>query len=115
MANEAGKDVVGVLPHRLGDDDRQIRVDLREDLEPLFLAGDEAVAEGGIVGVRALDLDAEPVKRRDDLLLHRFLRGPAGFVGALAQIAARRHQDFVSRGHDRPSLRYADGDRYADC
>jgi hypothetical protein len=38
MADQAGQDVVGVLPHRLGDDDRQVRVRLGEDFEALLLA-----------------------------------------------------------------------------
>jgi hypothetical protein len=44
----------------------------------------------------ALDLDAELGQRRRHLLLHRRLRRPARFVGALAQIAARRQQDFLA-------------------
>ena len=59
MADEAGQDVVGVLPDRLGDDDRRVGVDLREDLEAFLLARDEAVLAGGVVGVGALDLDVE--------------------------------------------------------
>ena len=101
MADEAGQDMVRVLPDGLGDDDRRVRIDLGEDLQALLLAGDEPVAESRVVRVGALDLDVERIQRRDDLFLHGLLRGPAGFVGALAQVAARRHQDFLTRGHDR--------------
>ena len=84
MGEEPGQNVVGVLPHRLGDDDRRLRVDLGEHLEALLLAGDEAVLERRVVGMGALDLDAELRERGRDLLLHRLLRRPARFVGALA-------------------------------
>ena len=99
MADQAGKNVVGVLPDRLGHDDRRARVDLGEDLEAFLLAGNEAVLAGWVIWVGALDLDVAGRQRLDDLLLHRGLRRPAGFVGALAQIAARRHQDFLARSH----------------
>ena len=59
MADEPGQDVVRVLPHRLGDDDRQVGVDLGEHLEALLLAGDESVTERRVVRVGSLDLDAE--------------------------------------------------------
>ena len=99
VSDEAGQDVVGVLPHRLGDDDRRAQVDLREDLEALLLARDEPVLARRVVRVRPLHLDVERVQRRDDLPLHRFLRRPADFVGALAQIAARRQKNLFPRGH----------------
>ena len=68
MADQAGQHVVGVLPDGLGDDDRRLRVDLREDLQAFLLAGDEAVLAGGVEGMGALDLDVEPRERLRHLL-----------------------------------------------
>ena len=38
MAQQAGQHVVAVLPDRLGDDERRVGVDGREDLEAVALA-----------------------------------------------------------------------------
>ncbi len=103
MADEPRQDVVGILPDCFGDDDRRLRINAGEDFEALLLAGDESMLESRIIGMGALDFDAERGQRGGDLLLHSFLRRPAGLVGALPQVAARRHQDFFSRGHGRAS------------
>ena len=99
MPDEAGQDVIRVLPDGLGDDDRRVRVDLRENLEAFLLAGDEAVLASEVKGMGALDLDVEPRERLRHLAFHRRLGRPAGLVGALTQIAARRHQNFLARSH----------------
>ena len=57
MAHQAVQDVVRVLPHRLGHNQRGVRVDVRaEDGHSLLLRADEAVVFVRLEGVSAHQL-----------------------------------------------------------
>jgi hypothetical protein len=73
MADQAGQDVVGVLPHRLGDDDRQVRVRLGEDFEALLLAAPHAAREPSNAAIFAL-LGATPPTRENACRKRRLTR-----------------------------------------
>ena len=67
MAAQPGEDVMAVLPDRLGDDERRVAVDAREDVHAHALAGDEAVARAGIDRMRPADGRAVTRERGRDV------------------------------------------------
>jgi len=88
MAVETVKDVMAVLPHRLDDHQRRAGRDAAKYVHTDFLAIDEAMTLGGIVGVAALDVATQlPDGSRDSLFGARLGR-PALLVGGKAQISA---------------------------
>ena len=87
MRDEAGEEMVRVLPDGLGDDERGLGIEAGEDLHALFLRTDEAVLLGGFVGVGADEFKTELGDGGGEGLLHRVLRGPADFVGGWAEVA----------------------------
>jgi hypothetical protein len=105
VRDEAVEDVVRILPDGLGDDDGRLRVDRGEHRHAFLLGGDEAVLEGGLVGMGADELVAELGDSGGELPLHRLLAGPGFFVGGLAQVTVGDEQDGFLRGffHDRTS------------
>ncbi len=92
MAAQPGQHMMAVLPDGLGHDQRRVGMDVLEDLHPHALAGDEAVAGGGVVGVGAPHGHAGAGECVADLALHLFLRWPADLIGGQAQIAAGDQQ-----------------------
>ncbi len=101
VRDEAVKNVVGILPDGLGDDDRRVGVDGREDLHAFFLRGDEAVFHVLLVAVRAHELVAEFGDGGREGFLHFLLGGPADGVGGVAKVAVGDERDGVFRcfGH----------------
>ena len=87
VGGEAGEDVVGVLPDRLGHHERHVRIDACEDVEALAATGDEAVAPAPGGGVATVERPAGPGEGGGERLLHRLLRRPADAVGLLAEVA----------------------------
>ena len=55
MRDQAGEDVMAVLPDRLGDDERRVGGNVAEDFHAVLLAVDEAVAFLLVEGMGALD------------------------------------------------------------
>ena len=87
MGDKPGKQVMGILPHGLGDDERRLWVESGEYGHALFLRADEAVFLRGLVGVGADEPVAELGDGGGEALLHGALGRPADFVGGVAQIA----------------------------
>ncbi len=77
-----------VLPRGGGEDEARVGIDAREDIHAHALAGDEAVAFGGIDRKGALDLHALIAECLGEAALQIFLGGPADLVRGLAQISA---------------------------
>jgi hypothetical protein len=100
MAHEAREQVVRILPHRLGYDERGIGIELGEDREALLLRGDETVFDRRLVRVGPDELAAEAGHRGGEPFFHGGLGGPADLIGRLAQIAIGHEQDgFRWAGH----------------
>ena len=87
MAVETVKDVMAVLPHRLDDYQRRAGRDAAKYFHSNFLAIDETMTLGGIVGVAALHVAAQPSDGSRDRLLGARLGRPALLVGGEAQIS----------------------------
>ena len=96
MRGEAGIDVVRILPHRFGDDQRRVGVHAAEDLEALALRRDEAVFLVLLVRMGADDLPAIGLEGGLEGLLHFGLGGPTGLVGGRAQVATGDELDLVA-------------------
>src|SRR5919106_2288892 len=76
-----------ILPRRKREDERNVGIDLFEDLAAVFLAIDEAVAFLRIVGMRADDSVALVSYGGHKRGLHLLLFGPARLIGGQAQVA----------------------------
>ena len=81
MAEQAGEDMVAVLPDGLGDHEGRVGVDGGEDIHSHALVGDEAVLEVVAVGMGAADIEALCGEGRNDGVLGLGLGGPADLVG----------------------------------
>ena len=88
MRIQPAQHMVRVLPDGLGHNQRSPRRDRPEHLHAMLLRADEAVLLRFVIRVPALDRIAELPHRREDLLFHRRLRGPAFLVRRKAQVAA---------------------------
>ena len=84
MRRQAGEDVMRILPHRLGHDERRVGVHLAKNFETLALAGDEAVLLLGLERMRAPDAEAFRFQGGPERCLHRDLRRPANLIGGEA-------------------------------
>ena len=93
VGEEAGQEVVAVLPDGFGDDERRVCWNVTEDLHAVFLAIDETVFLGGVHGMGALDFAAERFHGRKDLRLHRGLRGLTFLVGGEAKVTVGDKMD----------------------
>ena len=87
VGREPREHVVGILPDRLGHDERHLGIDRFEHVEPLAGAGDEAMAAGLRRGMAPLQFPAGGGKGPHEVSLHRLLRRPADPVCLLAEIA----------------------------
>src|SRR5580698_5493846 len=88
VAAQSGQDVVAVLPGGCSKNQPLLGMYLHEDIHPGPLRGNEAVLEGGVIGVSANQLDSLLRKGRGQLLFHVALRRPADLVGREAQVSA---------------------------
>ena len=93
MADQPGEHVMGVLPDRLGHDERGFGVQAGEHRDALVLGGDEAVLFLRLVGMRAGQPETQPADGGAERALERALRGPADLVGGGPQVAARDEED----------------------
>ena len=98
VGGQSGQNMMRILPHGLGDDERCIRRDAAEDLDAFPLAGDEAVLLFRIVRMRPFDDAALGFESSGQSLLHGFLRGPAGLIGRKTQITAGDEVDGLAHG-----------------
>ena len=97
MAEQAGQNMVRVLPRGRGEYESGVWMDLHEDVHPHALRRDEAVLFRLVIGMGAEQLEALPGEGSGQLLFHLPLRGPALPVGAKPQIAAGDEQYFICR------------------
>ncbi len=100
-SSRPGKHVMGVLPHRLGHDDRRIFGNLAEHFQAVLLAVDEAVLLRRIIRVGAFHLVALTLDRGDELPFHLGLRRFAFLIGGQAQVTACYQ---INRFHLKPPL-----------
>ena len=87
MRREPGEDVMRILPHRLGDDERRIGIHVAENFEAELLRINEAVLRFRIERMRAHDADTLGGERVGEQLFHRSLRRPADLICGEPQIA----------------------------
>ena len=88
MRSEACEDVMRILPHRFGDDQRAIGIKPAKNFESHFLRIDEAVLFLFVVGIGALNFVAFALDGAGKQLLHAGLFRPAFFVGGRPEITA---------------------------
>ena len=100
MSGEPGENMVAVLPHRLGDDERRIWIQVAKNAHAVMLAVDESVTIF-VDSVSAFDFEAEFFNRCAEFFLHRLLGWPAKTIGRETGIAAGDEQSFGFAGaHD---------------
>lgn len=99
MGQETVKDVVGVLPHRFGDDERGIARDLAKDLHAVLLRIDETVTDGLAKRVCPLERPPLGLDGAAERALHLPLGSLALPVRRLAQVTVRNEVDRGLRGH----------------
>ena len=85
---QAMQNVMGILPDRLGHDQRRFGGDICEDLHPIFLGIDEAVPDLGRKPWARWTFPFSFSRRRDQALFHLELFGFAFLIGGCPQIAA---------------------------
>jgi hypothetical protein len=88
MRAHAGQDVMRVLPCGGGEDEAGVGVDGGEDIHAHALAGDKAVALGGVDWKGAADGNALVAKRLCEPALQVLLCRPADLIGGLPQVTA---------------------------
>ena len=98
VRDEPGQQMVRILPDRLGDDERRLRIERGKHLHAFLLGADEAVFQRRFVGMGADEPAAETGDGCGELLFHGRLGGPARFIGRRAQIAVGDEQDGFLRG-----------------
>ena len=92
---KSGEDVVAVLPHGLGHNDRRVGMDLHENVHARALIIDEAVPQILAVRVRAAQRKPLGPQGFGELLFHLRLSRPADLICGLAQVAAGDQQNFA--------------------
>ena len=103
MTAKAGEHVVAVLPDRLCDDERAVRIDRPEDVHAHPLAADEAVARRRVGRMAPDDAGAVATEGCVDVPLELDLGGPAESVGSLPEVAAGDEGHLAGhRGSSRP-------------
>ena len=100
MMDETGKNVMGILPDRLGHDHWRGWIDPGEGLHALALGCEKSVTSLGPEGMRAAQVTTFPPEGRDKPVFHFLLCRPTGHVGAFTQIAAGEQQNLI--GHFLP-------------
>ena len=93
MPREAGKHVAGVLPDRLGDDERRLGIDAMKDLDAARLTVNESVSLGRIDRVPAHHSTSQLREGARDDFLELGLRRPADPVGRQPRITAGHEND----------------------
>jgi len=93
VGHQAREDVVGVLPDRLGHNQRRVGVEIGEDRHAFFLRLDKAVAAFRVVVVGPFKGVAKRGEHVGELRLHLRLGFPTGAVGGEAQVAVDDQRD----------------------
>ncbi len=93
MAEQSGEHMIAVLPHGLGNHQGRLGMDMGENVHAHALVVDEAVAQGGVKRVRALERESFGLERGNEFFFHLRLGGPALLVGRLAKVSAGDQQD----------------------
>src|SRR6185312_17434798 len=92
--DEPAQNVLGVLPDRFHYHYRRIFGDIAEDLQPITLAIDKAMAFFGVEGMSTAHAVAFPADGVHYRFFGLFLRIPADAVSGEAQVAVRNENDF---------------------
>jgi hypothetical protein len=95
MSQQSVQDMMRILPHRLGHDQRRLRIDFAKNLHPLLLRADEAVPLGLLKRMRPHNLISLGRDGRRQRLLHPLLGRPAFLIGTEAQIAVGDELDLL--------------------
>ena len=93
MREQAGENMMRVLPNGFSDDERRFRVDRAEDFHAFFLRLNEAVLLIRLVRVRANEFVAFALDGLAKGGFHLFLRGPADLICGEAEIATGDEKD----------------------
>src|ERR1700746_2572881 len=93
MVLQSGQKMATVLPDRLSNDKRCLRVNSAKGVHPHALAINESMLEDWIVGMRASEIKTFGREGRSKLTLHCFLNRPTCPVGRLPQIAIGHRQN----------------------
>ena len=99
MRPQPGKDVMGVLPHRLDHDQRRIRRQPGEHLQPLALAVDEPVPGRLVEPVAAHHRPPKRLHRPSKIRLQLLLDRPALHIRRQPQITTRHREHRPRRRH----------------
>lgn len=86
MGGQTGKNMMRILPHSLGNDERRIWINATKDLDAHFLRVDEAMFLHAIKRMRTLHDAAFRFQRGGEFVLHILLSSPAGLIGSKAEI-----------------------------
>ncbi len=98
MGEQAGENMMAVLPDRFDHDQRRAGRNLAEHLHSVLLAIDKSVTLGRVVRMAPFDLAALAPDRGHDALFSALLCLPALLVGRQPQISACYNDHFI--GHD---------------
>ena len=96
MSEQAGQNVMAILPDALRDNERRVGIKAAENFHAHLLRIDEAMALRFVEGMRAHHAPAFGFKRSRDDGLHLHLFRPALLVGGRAEVAAG-HEVNVTR------------------
>jgi hypothetical protein len=97
VRDQAGKEVMRILPDALGDNERCGGINPGEHSHALFLRGDEAMINILLEGVGADELVAKRGNNLGQLFFHGGLGRPAFFIGRLAEVAVGDQIDALLR------------------
>ena len=87
MSKQTGKHVMAILPDTFSHDERGVRIQLLEDLHPLFLRIDEAMLLPFVECMRSNNTPAFSFESFRQNGLHFGLFGPAFLIGGKAKVA----------------------------
>ena len=97
VSRQPRQHVMRILPDRLGDDERRLRIDRSKDFDPLALRRNETVPNVFLVRMRPHDLEAGGRDRSAKALFHFQLRRPALLICRQPQISASDELNLLRR------------------
>src|ERR1043165_7235359 len=86
---QAGENVMAILPHGFGDDNRSIRRNALKDVHAVTLAVDKTVRFFRAKGVSSFQLTAKTCDSCRKGGFHSLLCGPTLLIGGKSQVSAR--------------------------
>ena len=97
MSRQPGQHVMRILPDRLGDDERRLRIDRSKDFDPLALRRNETVPNVFLVRMCPHDLETGRRDRAAKALFHFRLGRPALLICRQPQISASDELNLLRR------------------